>query len=202
MDPEVLPASGRAVLGARMRRIVPAYSVVGMLFARADEPREIVVSDGTGIGQHDPTTWQVTPEGFQTTDELLPDAVVLNRAIARWADGVPLDERERVTDEVFDALGAGGAVRFEEITATNEGLRMVLRALNNTDERTREVSNALVQSTLDSSVDAAREAAEEAMDQMRREVRVHAKGAVQMIFEASGGRVKLGDKRREATIKM
>jgi hypothetical protein len=64
------------------------------------------------------------------------------------------------------------------------------------------VSNALVQSTLDSSVDAAREAAEEAMDQMRREVRVHAKGAVQMIFEASGGRVKLGDKRREATIKM
>ena len=171
MAPEVMRRDGREVLGDRLRRIVPTYSVVGMLFARADDPRVIVPSTGVGIGQHDPTTWQVLRTGVEEALQLLPECVPVNEAVARWAEGIPLDERERVTDEVFDALEAGGATRFDEIGASAEGLQQVLHALANTDDRTRELAMALVGGTLDTSVDAARKAATEFFDQWKRGMR-------------------------------
>ena len=171
MAPEVMRRDGREVLGDRLRRIVPTYSVVGMLFARADDPRIIVPSTGVGIGQHDPTTWQVLRTGVEEALQLLPECVPVNEAVARWAEGIPLGERERVTNEVFDALEAGGATRFDEIGASAEGLQQVLHALANTDDRTRELAMALVGGTLDTSVDAARKAATEFFDQWKRGMR-------------------------------
>lgn len=168
MAPEVMAHSTRALLGDTFRHIVPAYSVIGMLFARKDEPRTIVASSAAGIEQHDPVTWQLTPTGFQEATALSPDCLVVNNAIASWVKAIPLDKRESVTASIFEALRAGGATRLNEIASSPEHLQKVLRALGATDEHTREVALALVQSAVDSSVESVREAARRTLQDTRR----------------------------------
>lgn len=164
MAPEVMPRSPREILGERLRLIVPTYSMVGMLFARKNEHRTIVASSASGIEQHDITTWQVLRDGVEEADALEPDCVTQNDAIAEWASGIALDERERVTNEVFDILQAGGAKTFEQILASPDQLQRVLRGLGSLDERTRALALALVQRSFDSSVGAMRTAALKAVE--------------------------------------
>ncbi len=171
MAPDVTNVDSRTVLGGRLVRIVPGYSVVGMLFARSDDPRTIVASDALGIGQHDLITWQVRRSGVEEAQELQADCVVLNEAIAAWAKDLPLNERAHVVGTVFDALEAGGATTFSEIVQTAEGLQQVLRALGKTDERTREIAALLVEYLVGGSVDAVRTSARDALDQWKRSVR-------------------------------
>ena len=190
MAPEVTKVNGRKVLGERFRHIVPAYSIIGMLFAREGEPRMVVKSSGVGTGQHDPTTWQLLPSGVEEALSLQPDCQVLNEAIATWAAGVPLDERERVTDEVFDALEAGGAKRFDEIAASPDGLQQVLRALGTTDERTRNLVTALVEGTVNSSMGAVRKAVQESIEQWRRDAQGFADEAARRL-QRTGGDIRV-----------
>ena len=185
MAPEVAECDGRALLGRRFRHIVPSYSVVGMLFAGKGEPRTIVRSSGTGIGQHDPTTWQMLRGGLEEVAKLQGECVTLNESIARWAAGVPLEERERVVDEVFDALESGGATRFDEIASSPESLQQVLRALGATDERTRDLAMALVEGTVNSSVEAVRKSTQEVFEGWRRGARVLADDAARRLQGSS-----------------
>ena len=164
MAPEVMPYDGRALLGSKLRRIVPTYSVVGMIFARESDPCAVVKSSGTGIvGEHDLTTWQVLYDTVEEADGLLPESRIVNEALAKWTKGVSLEERKRITAEMFDALESGGATSLDEIAATPEGLQKVLHSLRTTDDRTRETVMALVQTTLDGSVEAVRKAARKAI---------------------------------------
>ena len=187
MDPEVMVQSAQSVLGSRMRRIVPSYSVIGMLFARQHDARIIAASTGSGlIGQHDPTSWKVTWSGIDEVLDLLPDCKVLNEAIAKWTKSVPLGERERVTNEVFDALAAGGATRLDEITASAESLQKVLRALGKIDERTRELAVKLVESTVDTATTAARKTASSVLEAWKRSMQIAAGDAARSVQSAAG----------------
>lgn len=168
MAPEVTPVDTHEVLGDTLRHIVPAYSVIGMLFARKTERRIIVPSSAQGIDQHNLTTWQVTRSGVEEVPELQPECMVLNHAIAKWADGIALDERERVIKDVFDALEASGATTFEQIAATPDSLQRVVNALRTTDRHTREVAMALMQCTVDSSVGAMRQTAKRTLEDVGR----------------------------------
>ncbi|MBR3160657.1 MAG: DUF2974 domain-containing protein [Atopobiaceae bacterium] len=152
--PEVLKQSPRVTLGSRLRLIVPSFSVIGMLFARENERRTIVASPASGIEQHDITTWQVLRDGIKEARELQPDCIALNEAIASWANGIPLAERERITNEVFDALQAGGATTLEQITSSPDKLQRVLRALSEMDERTHSKVLEFVQRAASSEVNA------------------------------------------------
>lgn len=159
MAPEVcLPHAGELPNGI-FRHIVPTYSVIGMIFCPEDDPRIVVESSESGIEQHDPISWQVTPNGLKEAHALQPDCMVVNRTIASWVKDLSLEERERATQEIFDALQAGGATRLKDITASPEGLQQVLRALRSTDKRVHGVAMALVQSAMNTSVAAVRESA-------------------------------------------
>lgn len=190
MAPEVMPRDPREVLGNRLKHIVPSYSVIGMLFARPDDQRIIAKSTAIGIAQHDMMTWQVMRTGVDEALELQPDCVLLNEAIAQWARGISLDERERVTKEVFDALQVGGATRFDEIVASPVGLQKVLSALGNTDSRTQDLAIALVEGTVGTSMNAVRSATRTAIEQWRRGAQEMANDAAR-IFQAAGRDIKV-----------
>ena len=102
MAPEVMSIDSRKVLGGKLRRIVPSYSIIGMLFARETDEQIVVRSTGSSINQHDPTTWQVMRSGVDEALGLQKECVVLNKAIAEWAAGFTLIERARAIDEVFE----------------------------------------------------------------------------------------------------
>lgn len=159
MAPEVVGDCGQGNLGERIRRIVPAYSVVGMLFSRPEDPRAIVASSNRGIEQHDLTSWQVTRSGLEEVRELQPDCVSLDEAIAAWIEKLSLNKRALVANQIFDALEAGGAQQLDEILSSAENFHRVLQALAKTDDLTRDVALSLVQTLLDSSVGTVRKAA-------------------------------------------
>ena len=166
---EVMNKDSRTILGKRLRRLVPTFSIVGMLFARTGDPRIIVNSKGAGVSQHDPTTWQVGPKGVIAAKELLPQCKMINRSIAKWGQMLDLDDRERVVNEFFDALSAGGATTFDEIASSKEGLQKVYKALKKMGDSTgKEVATELIESSLTSSVDAVRKAANETVDSLRK----------------------------------
>lgn len=169
LDPRVAPKDIRTHLGSKLTLIVPTYSTVGMLYARDDEPRLVVESSERGAGQHDPTTWLVTPTGLRIAAGIAPDCKPVNAGLASWAVEIPLDERERIVNEVFDALGAGGAETIQDVTATAEGTQKVLAALDACDPKTKDAARKLVDSLVASSIDAATQSAKERAERWRRD---------------------------------
>ena len=94
---------------------------------------------------------------------------MINRSIAKWGQMLDLDDRERVVNEFFDALSAGGATTFDEIASSKEGLQKVYKALKKMGDSTgKEVATELIESSLTSSVDAVRKAANETVDSLRK----------------------------------
>ena len=145
MAPEVVPLSCHDVYGERFVRIVPTYSVVGMLFDNPDEPKTIVRSVGDGALQHDPTTWQVHADRLDEAEDLLPQCKLVNAIFDKWMRGANLADRELFTRQVFDAFEAGGATTFDEVMGNPAGTQRVLAALRDADPRTKELLGELVQ---------------------------------------------------------
>ena len=145
MASEVVPLSCHDVYGDRFVRIVPTYSVVGMLFDDPAEPKTIVRSTGDGALQHDPTTWQVHADCLDEADDLLPQCKLVNAIFDKWMRGANLADRELFTRQVFDAFEAGGATTFDEVMGNPASTQRVLAALRDADPRTKELLGELVQ---------------------------------------------------------
>lgn len=143
MDRSVMPVSCHDVVGERYRRIIPAYSVVGRVFYD-EAPATIVRSSASRSLQHDPLTWQVGPAGFVEAEGPDPECLVVGRAFATWLARLAPEDRRRLTDELFDALAAGGAERFEDLLASPASAQKVLAALGGVDARTRDAVLALL----------------------------------------------------------
>ena len=157
MDRSVMPVSCHEVLADRYRRIIPAYSVVGRLFSD-DAPCTIVRSSASGTLQHDPTTWVVGPAGLAEAEGPDPACLVLEQAFSAWLARLAPADRRLLTDELFDALAAGGAVRFEDVLAGPVAAQRVLAALGGVDPRTRDMMLSLVGELASASAQATRDA--------------------------------------------
>ena len=136
MCPGILDGTAHDILGEKYIRILPQFSVVGMIFNDPQTPFTIVKSSETGMMAHDGISWQVERDHFITCSDFTPECKKVNEAFSSWYTDLPLEKREAMTNELFDALEAGGAVYFNEITASASSLRAVLSALMNTDRRT------------------------------------------------------------------
>ena len=157
MDRSVMPVSCHDVMGERYVRIIPAYSVVGRFFSD-DAPATIVRSSAERSLQHDPLTWQVGPAGFLEADGPDPECLVVAGAFSSWLARLDPEDRRLLTDELFDALAAGGAERFEDVLASPAAAQKVLSALGGVDVRTRDMMFSLVGELVGASATAARDA--------------------------------------------
>lgn len=157
MDPAVMPVSCHDVVGERYVRIIPAYSVVGRFFSD-DAPAQVVASSASRSLQHDPLSWQVGPAGFVSAGGPDPECLVVARAFSTWLARLELEDRRLLTDELFDALAAGGAVRFEDVFSSPASAQRVLSALGGIDARTSEMMWGLVRELLGGAAQATRDA--------------------------------------------
>lgn len=156
-DRSVMPVSCHDVMGERYTRIIPAYSVVGRFFSD-DAPATIVRSSAERSLQHDPLTWQVGPAGFLEADGPDPECLVVAEAFSSWLARLAPKDRRLLTDELFDALAAGGAERFEDVLASPAAAQKVLAALGGIDARTRDMIFSLVGEVVGASAAAVRDA--------------------------------------------
>ena len=120
----------------KLVRIVPEFSVIGMLFEPDVEPI-IVRSDASAIQQHDAITWQIVGSEFDTVPSLSKESTNYNHVFDGWIESASMDERKAFTKDFFDALKSGGALNVQDITGNGvNGFGTILASLVNSEKAT------------------------------------------------------------------
>lgn len=121
-----------------LRRYVPDFSIIGRLF----EPREvdpvIVYSTNGNIAQHDTYSWQIKGSHFVTRKRPNPESRVYNQLINQWIGSASLEEREALTQDLFDALAASGSSKITQLAKNGfGGFGAILLSVTNSSRRTK-----------------------------------------------------------------
>ena len=136
---DVLTSTEYQSIQSKIIRIIPEFSVVGMLFEH-NPPHKIIASSAVGIMQHDPMTWEISGDSFIAKDELTPRCRFLNQIFDTWIESADAPHRERFTKDFFDALGAGGATHMAQVANGGmNGFETVLTAFIKSDAKTKNV---------------------------------------------------------------
>ena len=159
----VLETPQHARLEGRVHSIVPKSSVVGMLLEH-EESYTVVDSDQVGLLQHDGFSWQVLGTGFVTLREVSRQGRRNDLALKEWVRRLPVDQREKFVDGLFEVLTASGATTLTDLK--EDGFRAagaMVRAMKDMEKDTRDaLFNAiatLFRSNLQAAVEEAREEA-------------------------------------------
>ncbi|GMA34446.1 Mbeg1-like protein [Demequina litorisediminis] len=138
LSPEVGDDESLARLSGRIHSFVPEFTVVGMLFARKEAHRTVVVSDSRGIMAHHPMTWQIDGDAFVEADDVSEGAAIVNAGVAEFIESAAPADRRAFTAGFFDALGSGGAVLLSDIPRGEFGsVEAVMLALYRSRDETR-----------------------------------------------------------------
>ena len=90
-------------ISERVRKIVPEYSVIGMIFEK-DFPSLIVKSTAKGLQQHEPMSWIVDGDHFRAAKRIAAQSRRINRALEKWISRIDMRDREVFVSELFDAI--------------------------------------------------------------------------------------------------
>jgi len=136
---EVLTSAQYQSIQCKTIRIIPEFSIIGMLFEH-NTPHKIIASSTVGIIQHDPMTWEISRDRFITRDELTPRCHFLNQIFDTWIESADTSHRESFTKDFFDALGAGGAIHMAQVANGGlNGFETVLTTFIKSDPQTKNV---------------------------------------------------------------
>lgn len=137
----------RKYLQNTLHRFVPEFSVIGRLFEPEGINPTIVNSTRKNLSQHDAYSWQIIGSNFDTKRHRNPQSRVYNQLINQWIGNATLKERESLTNDLFSALGAGGATKINELANNGfGGFGAILISLTDSSRRTRFVFGSLFSS--------------------------------------------------------
>ena len=103
MDPEIFQSEGYRRVVGRIRSYVPQTSIVGMMM-EYHRKYTVMKADASGIGQHDPLTWQVYGPRFETAEKIDANAETISVTLHEWLDKTNRNERENMVDTLFGLL--------------------------------------------------------------------------------------------------
>ena len=129
---------GSAAFAQRKRCVqtfVPQSSIVGVLMEN-DEVMTVVRSDGVGIFQHNPYTWQVMGGSFIVLPERTDSSRFADETVRHWLASLSPDVRRRAIDGIFEVLGASDGRNVADLFEPRKAMG-VLRAAGSMDEATR-----------------------------------------------------------------
>lgn len=131
----------------KIHRFVPEFSIVGRLF-EPDEGSDAVIveSDRKKFAQHDPLSWQVEGSKFVTKTHRNGESKLYNDMINQWIEEASPEERESLTNDLFDAFAASGSDKITELGKNGFGsFGAILLSLTTSSRRTRFVLGSLFQ---------------------------------------------------------
>ena len=143
---EMIDEEGYENIRNKITRIIPGFSVIGMLFAPKEEPI-IVKSSGHGLMQHDLMTWGVEGDKLCTLASLEEKSRFYNQIFDTWIESADMEQREIFTKDFFDALQANGAKTISEIAEGGlDGFGTILISIAESESRTKIVMGKLIKS--------------------------------------------------------
>ena len=99
----MLEEPGYRKIVPRVKTFLPQFSVFGLMLER-EEGYRVIRSDGAGLMQHEPYTWQVRGREFVPGGELNERALFLDKTLTAWREGLSNEERGDFFDSLFEIL--------------------------------------------------------------------------------------------------
>ncbi len=120
---EVIRTEAYQSILPRIRSIIPAYSVFGLLLG-SEYPHKVIASSQKGIYQHDGMSWEVLGSHFVEVPGTTQGSVIWEKTIRNWVAGFNLEERENFVNLVYDLIQTSGATTTSQLK--EEGLKNTL----------------------------------------------------------------------------
>ena len=134
--PEALPEEEYAGMAGRIRRIVPASSLVGMLLHNFGT-YETVRSRAPGVMQHDGFSWEIEEGRFVLTKDVEEKQKRRNEVINRWIFALSKEERKLFVNALFGIVQKTGATTLTGFAENwKRNLRICLREIRRLDRET------------------------------------------------------------------
>lgn len=146
---QMLEDPGYQRIVPKIRTFLPEFSVFGLMLERSEDYR-VIRSDGVGILQHDPFSWQVLGGDFVAGKALTESSLFLDRTLTAWLDGLTNEERSRFFDALFDLLMLEDASRPRDVLRPQHILA-ALRSISLEGEN-RKLLSQLLQELLDTAI--------------------------------------------------
>jgi hypothetical protein len=125
-------------LATRIESIVPESSVVGMLLNH-EENQIIVESSQSGLLQHDGFSWMVMGDHFLRIGSLSRKSRISDLALKEWVDRMPVEQKVRFVNGLFDVLSASGAETLTDLKDEKlKNAAAMIRAMKDMEKDTRE----------------------------------------------------------------
>lgn len=137
MDPNILKS-----IDEKTVKIIPSYSVIGMCFSYPFSHCLIVNSLEKGLMQHNIKSWLVIKNGLSTTDHLNPECVRINETIALYIKSTPMENREKILSDIFDAFDDGGKKKTVS-SVRNGGFKELQRFLLKLSSKNRDTRSTV-----------------------------------------------------------
>lgn len=162
-------------------KVVPQSSIIGMMLETDDHYR-VVYSMADAITQHDPYTWELNGNDFEYRDVVDVLSGLVKRALDGWLEVLPVEERKKIINTVFDVVYNTGINWFYEISEQRfEKIRALLNSASNVDPEERKRVFAAVKRLLSIAAEELHQAAREGgVAQLERSAAQLGKGTAQL----------------------
>lgn len=135
-DLRALPQHAR--IADRIISIIPKSSVVGMIMEH-EEDYVVVDSSQKGFLQHDGFSWEVRGPGFVKLREVTRQGRLNDLVLKEWVWNMPVAQRERFVDGLFEVLTASGAETLTDLKAEKfKSAGAMVKAMKDMDKETRD----------------------------------------------------------------
>lgn len=111
---EVLEGDEYKAISAKIRKLVPKSSIIGMLLQN-QENYIVVESKSLGIMQHNPFNWIVVEDDFLHAEGLSGNAVIQDDSINEWRSSTDPEQMRIVVDKLFEVIDKTGITDLNDI---------------------------------------------------------------------------------------
>lgn len=136
----------------KIHKFIPEASIIGLLL-EPENNYKVVKSNGTGIKQHDPYTWQIKGHHFQLIAAPNELSQFTQQTVSRWLTSLDDDTKQEFLDSLYTILQHANDDNIHNLrqnwTATLKLLAPeILNSKHETRQQWRFVTNKLVNSIL------------------------------------------------------
>ena len=125
-------------------RIIPQFSIVGCQFEPHITDCHVVKSDKLMLEQHELCSWQIDHGELSDAKAKDPIAKLIDDGIERWLKSIPLEDRKKFIDALFDSMSADGTRTLQQFSDLGLiGWERVFRSVIKDDATIREIVAAL-----------------------------------------------------------
>ena len=138
--PDVMDPGIVSRIEAHVTRIIPGFSVIGRLFEPNIKDTRIVRSMASGFNQHDPATWVVDHGKLAMLAQTDSASDLIKAMLDKWIGDIPREDRDVFINDIFDALGSGGAETLENLRDQGrKGFEAMVNRLKDSNEITKRI---------------------------------------------------------------